>query len=270
LERASGRVSALPREEAAVHFTPTAEKLMPDLSPREELTCLARALCRRGYTDHVSGHLVYDQGDGTMLCNPRLLRWNEFRPDQVVRVDMTGRVVEGDWPPPGGIPLHLLLHAQRPEMTWTMHHHTTYGTIWADMGEVPPAMDQTSAMGGTDAILIDEYDGGFEDNDAGARKVVDALGQAKTALLRGHGVLLLTRSARAMYARGATLELRCHRAWAIKAAGGQLRSPVPDAWVERLRMDDGERYPGYWEAAVREELSEDPHLLGSDHLSSTH
>jgi ribulose-5-phosphate 4-epimerase/fuculose-1-phosphate aldolase len=236
--------------------------LMPELSPREELTCLARSLWRRGHDDLLAGHLTHDLGDGTILCNPRFLSWSEFRPEQVVRVDMSGTVVEGDWPAPGGLALHLLLHEARPEMAWTMHHHTTFGTIWADMGTIPPAMDQSSAMGGTDVTLIDEYDGYFEDNAAGTSKVVACLGAANTALLRGHGVLLLARSARSMYARATTLELRCYRAWLIRAAGGSVdASPVPQPWLDRLRVGDGEDYAGYWEAAVRRELRAEPGLV---------
>ena len=242
-------------------FVPSPEKLMPDLTPREELPCLARALWRRGYTDLLSGHITYDCGDGTMLCNPRLLSWNEFGPAQVVRVDMKGEVVEGEWPAPGGLALHLQLHDARPEMTWTMHHHTTFATVWANIGTIPAAMDQTSAMGGTDATLIDEYEGYFEGNDAAVHRVIESLGPANTALLRGHGVLLLARSARSMYARASTLEIRCYRSWLIQAAGGQLRPPIPDAWLERLRVGDGEDYRGYWEAAVRQELRHDPTLL---------
>jgi L-ribulose-5-phosphate 4-epimerase len=248
--------------EGSVAFVPTPEKLMPDLTPRQELTCLARTLCRRGYTDLLSGHITYDCGDGTMLCNPRLLSWYEFGPHQVVRVDMDGKVVEGDWPAPGGLALHIQLHAARPEMSWTLHHHTTYATIWADMGAIPPAMDQTSAMGGTDATLVDEYDGYFEGNEGAARKVVEAMGPANSALLRGHGVLLLAKSARSTYARAATLEVRCYRSWLIRAAGGRMSSPLPDPWLERLRVGDGEQYAGYWEAAVRRELRHDPTLLG--------
>ena len=31
---------------------------MPDLSPREELVILARALWREGYDDHLAGHIT--------------------------------------------------------------------------------------------------------------------------------------------------------------------------------------------------------------------
>ena len=47
-------------------FTPTAEKLVPDLTPREELVVLARALWREGYNDHLAGHITVNLGDGTL------------------------------------------------------------------------------------------------------------------------------------------------------------------------------------------------------------
>ncbi len=55
-----------------------------------------------------------NQGDGTLLCNPWLLTWEEFGPDDVIRIDLEGNVVEGNWPAPLGIPLHLELHKARP------------------------------------------------------------------------------------------------------------------------------------------------------------
>ena len=38
-------------------FDPTAEKLLPDLTPAEELVILARTLWREGYDDHLAGHI---------------------------------------------------------------------------------------------------------------------------------------------------------------------------------------------------------------------
>src|ERR1700721_3119277 len=119
-------------------FTPTAEKLIPDLTPREELVVLARALWREGYDDHLAGHITVNMGDGTLLCNPWLLLWAEVRPEDVIRIDLEGNLVEGDWPVPPGIPLHLELHKYRHDVTVAMHNHSRYGTVWADVGKVPP------------------------------------------------------------------------------------------------------------------------------------
>jgi hypothetical protein len=77
---------------------------------------LARTLWREGYNDHLAGHITVNLGDGTLLCNPWLLTWAELRPSQVLRIDLEGRVVEGDWPVPLGIPLHLELHKMRTDV----------------------------------------------------------------------------------------------------------------------------------------------------------
>ena len=148
-----------PAERSRPMFTPTAEKLIPDLTPREELVVLARALWREGYNDHLAGHITVNLGDGTLLCNPWLMTWAELRPSQVLRIDLDGRVVEGDWPVPLGIPLHLELHKAREDVGWAVHNHPLFGTVWADLGELPPILDQSSALGGGTLVLVDEYEG---------------------------------------------------------------------------------------------------------------
>jgi ribulose-5-phosphate 4-epimerase/fuculose-1-phosphate aldolase len=241
-------------------FTPTADKLIPDLSPREELVVLARALWREGYNDHLAGHITVNLGDGTLLCNPWLLTWDELHPSQVLRIDLDGRVVEGDWPVPLGIPLHLEMHKLRPGVAWAVHNHPLYGTVWADMGEIPPVMDQSSALGGGGLALVNEYEGPVNDP-ASARRAVEQMGSADNALLAGHGVFVLGGSARAVHQRAVALEQRCQRAWHVRATGSTATSPLPGAFVDFMAHSDGEGFLGFWEAAVRAELRADPHLL---------
>src|SRR4051794_1640634 len=81
-------------------FVPTADRLAPELSDRERIVLLARALWHEGYDDHLAGHITVNQGDGTLLCNPWLLTWEEFGPDDVIRIDLDGNVLEGNWPAP--------------------------------------------------------------------------------------------------------------------------------------------------------------------------
>jgi L-ribulose-5-phosphate 4-epimerase len=241
-------------------FNPTAEKLMPDLTAREELVVLARALWREGYNDHLAGHITISLGDGTLLCNPWLVTWAEVRPSQVIRIDLEGRVLEGEWPAPLGIPLHLELHKARSDVVWAIHNHPLYGTVWADRGEVPPILDQSSALGGGRLVLVDEYEGPV--NDAGsAARAIERMGDASMALLAGHGVFVLGGSARAVYQRAVALEQRCQHAWMVLAAGGTMVSRVPQAFIDVVARGDGEGFIGFWEAAVRTELAADPHLL---------
>lgn len=241
-------------------FIPTPEKLVPDLSLREQLVVLARTLWREGYNDHLAGHVTCNLGDGTLLCNPWLLTWAEVRPHQVLRIDLAGRVVEGDWPVPLGIPLHLALHELRADVTWAVHHHPLYGTVWADMGEIPPILDQSSSLGGGELVLVDEYSGPVNDP-ASARRAVETMGDATAALLAGHGVFVLGGSARAVHQRAVALEQRCQHAWHVRAAGRETKSLLPREFLNNVAASDGEGFLGFWEAAVRAELRADPQLL---------
>lgn len=243
-------------------FTPSPDALIPHLTPAQELVLLARTLWREGYDDHLAGHITCNLGDGTLLCNPWLLTWEELRPEHVIRIDLDGELVEGAWPVPLGIPLHLALHRLRPGIGWAVHNHPLYGTVWADMREAPPAMDQSSILGGGgELVCVDEYEGGVN-NAESARHAVEAMGDGELALLAGHGVFVLAGSARAAHQRAVALEQRCQRAWHVRAAGGSLDSPLPAPFVEAMQRSDGEGFIGFWEAMVRRELREDPTLLG--------
>lgn len=243
-----------------MEFVPTAEKLIPDLTVKEELVVLARSLWHEGYNDHLAGHITVNLGDGTLLCNPWLITWEELTPDQVLRIDLDGKVLEGDWPVPLGIPLHLELHKSRPGVTWAAHNHPLYGTVWADMGEIPPILDQSSSLGGGELCLVNEYSGPVNDP-VSARNAIVQMKDATTALLAGHGVFVLGTSARAVHQRAVALEQRCHHAWCARAAGGRAKSFLPQGFLDYMSTTDGEGFIGFWEAAVRAVLRRDPDLL---------
>ena len=234
---------------------------MPDLSPPQQLAILARALWREGYRANIAGHITVNRGDGTLWCNPRLLRWEEMRPEHVIVIDLDGRVLDGDWPAPRGIPLHLALHRARPGIGAVVHSHPLYGTVWADVGEVPPAMDQSSALGSGEPVLVDEYAGTVDDA-AAAEATAARMGGAELALLTGHGVVVTAATVPEAYRRAVALEMRCERAWHARAINdGPLRSPLPDDFLDWCRTGGPGVPPGYWEAAVRAELRADATLL---------
>ena len=240
-------------------FVPRADRLIPDLSVKQQIVLLARTLWREGYNDHLAGHITVNMHDGTLLCNPWLLLWNELRPEHIIRIDMEGNLLEGEWPVPLGIPLHLELHKARPDVEVAAHNHPLYGTVWADMGEIPPILDQSSALGGGELVLVTEYGGSVDDSGAAAAAIA-AMGHADLALLAGHGVFVLGNSIRAVHQRAVALEQRCQRAWYARVAGGHTSS-VPAWYLERMAASDGDKFHGFWEAMVRQELRDDPTLL---------
>ena len=246
-------------------FTPTAEKLVPDLTPREELVVLARALWREGYNDHLAGHITVNLGDGTLLCNPWLLTWAELRPSQVLRIDLDGRVVEGDWPVPLGIPLHLELHK---------------AASGRGMGRAqPPALRHRVGRPGRGA--------------PDPRPELRARAAARWCWSTSTRAPSTTPRARGRrWRRWAAPPWRCWPGtacsfWAVRpgpCTSGRWRSSsaastpgmpgrpaapaspgCPQAFIDLVAQSDGEGFIGFWEAAVRAELAADPDAARTDY-----
>jgi L-ribulose-5-phosphate 4-epimerase len=236
-------------------FVTTPEALLPPLDARTELVLLARTLRHEGYEEHLSGHITIKLDDGTMLCNPWFLLWDEFGPDDVIRIDRDGSVVEGRWPAPPGITLHVELHKARDDVGVALHAHSRWGTIWANAHRVPPCLDQSSALGGGTIVVVDEYRGAVNQTDAAA-----AMGDADMALLAHHGVFVLGGSVRAVHQRAVALEHRCRTAWLTEQLGDD-HPALPDEVRQRFGRGNGETFIGFWEAMARRELRADPSLL---------
>jgi L-ribulose-5-phosphate 4-epimerase len=238
--------------------SPTPDSLLPELSPRQELVLLARTLWREGYDDHLAGHITYRQPDGTLLCNPWLLLWEEFRPEDVLVIDLDGNLLDGNWPVPLGIPLHLELHRQRHDVVVAVHSHPRYATIWADVARIPGCYDQSSALGGGEIVIVDEYDGPVNTRENAARAVT-SMGSADMALLVNHGAFVTAGSIRAAHQRAVALEYRSWRAWHVEALGTGRELPEPARSF--FKDSDGEGFIGFFEAMARHELRRDPTLL---------
>ncbi len=243
----------------AATFVATPEALLPPLSPAQELAILARTLWLEGYDDHLAGHITYRQPDGTLLSTPWLLTWEEVCPSDVIRIDTDGTLLEGRWPVPLGIPLHLALHRARHDVVVAVHHHPRFGTIWADRLEAPPVLDQSSALGGGRLVVVDEYQGPVNDPTAAAR-AVEQLGDADMALLANHGVFVLATSIRAAHQRAVTLEQRCRHAFLVQALGPGGR-PLPEPAASFFARSDGNGFVGFFEAMARRVLRADPGFL---------
>jgi ribulose-5-phosphate 4-epimerase/fuculose-1-phosphate aldolase len=236
----------------------------PVLTAKAELAVLARVLHREGYNDHTLGHITVRQPDETLFTLPFQFGWDEVRASDIIRIDLEGRVVEGDWDVNPAITVHLELHKTRTNAGVVIHNHPEYATIWAARHRVPPAYDQVGAfMRDEDICLYDEYLGTVAGRDV-ARRNVEALGGRDYALLANHGVLVVGRDARDAYSKAMSLEWRCRRAWQVEVlgdGGNPLQADGQDALRANMARLPGGVTPFMWEWAVRREVRADPDVL---------
>ena len=233
--------------------------LAPDLSPQQELALLCQALFAEGYDDHIAGHISYRQPDNTLLINPWELTWDELTSSDIIRIDLEGNVIEGEWNVTPANLLHRAIHAVRPDANVIIHNHPRYASVWANKHEVPQTYDQTGANMNGEIKLYNEYEGTLNQEEQCATAARE-LGDAKWAILANHGVLVIGRDIRQAHIRAVTLEWRCRQAWMVEAAGGGV--PLPEEEVDQLGgLIDEFGLPFMWEAMVRRIIRRYPQVL---------
>ena len=229
------------------------------LTTQQQIALLCRILVKRGYSDDIAGHITATAGDGNLYVNPYGLPWDEVKASDIIKIDLDGNVVEGEYGVNPGVELHLAMQRLSDEIAWVLHNHPEYGTVWADAARIPPCYDQSSMYCGKVA-LVNEY-GGSVDDITEAGDVAKELGaDAEVAILAHHGVVVMGRSVEVITTRALSLELRCRNAWRAESIGA--KTEIKTEIQERFGMAMGYMgLPGQFEALVRRELRADSKVL---------
>ena len=86
-----------------------------------------------------------DRETGLTVIKPSGLSYEVMRPEDMVVVDLEGRVVEGKWKPSSDTPTHLRLYRDFPGCGGVVHTHSRWATVFAQAGREIPAMGTTHA-----------------------------------------------------------------------------------------------------------------------------
>ena len=84
-----------------------------------------------------------DRETGLVVIKPSGVSYNGMTKDDMVVVDLEGRVVEGKWKPSSDTPTHLALYKAFPKMGGIVHTHSRWATTFAQAGRSIPAMGTT-------------------------------------------------------------------------------------------------------------------------------
>jgi L-fuculose-phosphate aldolase len=229
------------------------------LGPEQQLAVLADALAQVGYCDHIAGHITIRGANGTLLCSPWGLPWDQISASDVICIDHEGNRLHGRWPVPPGIPLHLALHKRRPATGVAVHNHPEWSGLWAAMHQVPPVLDQTGALIGDRVSLVDEF-GGAVDDAQNAEAVIDKLGDSDVGLLANHGTFIIADDIPTVFLRCYSFEWRCKRAAQVARVGEgiSLRPAVLSHLAQTITTAG---FPGFWSAAAKQAVLRRPAVL---------
>jgi ribulose-5-phosphate 4-epimerase/fuculose-1-phosphate aldolase len=223
---------------------------------RRDLAAAYRLAARRGWDDIVWTHISASvPGEpGAYLINRFGLRFAEVRPDNLVKVDLSGRVIDGSGAPvnPSGFAIHGAVHAARPDAVCVMHVHTSWGQTLAALpdGLLPcsqPALRLWRRLG------RHAYEGLAFESAERARLVV-ALGAHDGLILENHGTLTVGRTVAEAFVlmhlleRAAQIQIAAMAAGDIVCVSDEVAERTQRQWLGDGRTPEGE---DEWPALLR-------------------
>ena len=159
-------------------------------SLKEELLSLNLELPKNGLVAWTSGNVsIRDSQTGLVLIKPSGLRYDEMKSNDMVVVDLEGRVVEGNLKPSSDTASHLYIYRHRPDVGGIVHTHSRYATAFAALGRPIPCVLTAIAdeFGGPIPCGPFALIGGEEIG----KVVVENIGISPAILLKNHGVFTI-------------------------------------------------------------------------------
>lgn len=86
-----------------------------------------------------------DRKTGYVVIKPSGVEYDGMKAEDMVVVDLDGKVIEGKYRPSSDTPTHLELYKAHPEIGGIVHTHSTYATAWAQVERSIPAYGTTHA-----------------------------------------------------------------------------------------------------------------------------
>jgi len=151
-------------------------------------------ICKKLLTD---GHVIGSAGNVSLrlkyaeeeyvLITPSNVMYDEMKPEDILIIDMDGKVIEGERNPSVEKHLHLNIYKAREDVTAIIHSHGIYSTILSTLNlSLPPIIEELIPYLGGEIVCSDYGEAGTEEL---ANNVVKSLEEKNAVLLANHGNL---------------------------------------------------------------------------------
>ena len=103
-------------------------------------------MVRQGLVFYTWGNASgFDKSSGLMVIKPSGISYEKLTVDDLVVLDLDGKVVGGRLKPSSDTATHIELYKAFPDIGGVVHTHSTYATAWAQAGKDIPSLGTTHA-----------------------------------------------------------------------------------------------------------------------------
>ena len=200
---------------------------------RRDVIEICRRIEKKGFIAATDGNVSCRVGQDHLLITPSGRCKGELEPDDLLLVDLHGKVISGQGKPSSEIRMHLLAYQKRIDIGAVVHAHPPLLTaftlagvsftsevlpeVWLTIGSVPTAPYATPS---TDEV---------------PESVAPFIEHHQALLLERHGSLTLGKDVKEAYLRLEKLEHAAHTLFYTYLLSGQHPTPLPESALIRLR-----------------------------------
>jgi L-fuculose-phosphate aldolase len=154
---------------------------------RQQVVEYGKKLITSGLTTATGGNLsILDRDAHLVAISPSGFDYFKTTAEDVLVVDMRGRVVEGSRKPSVELHLHLALYGRRPDVGAVVHTHSTYATAVGCLHRELPPFHYLIGFSGRKVPLAPYATFGSKEL---AHKVSETIGDYNAVLMANHGLI---------------------------------------------------------------------------------
>ncbi|MCU1353104.1 MAG: ribulose-5-phosphate 4-epimerase-like epimerase or aldolase [Acidimicrobiales bacterium] len=196
----------------------------PTTTP-EEVLAAAKQMLADGLVEGTSGNISGRLEDGLVCLSPSSVPYDTMTLDDLVIVDLDGKVVSGERSPTTEKDLHLGALRRYPELGSVIHTHAVYATMFALAHEAVPAVIEEVVVYVGGDVPCCAYKG--TGTAALGDEVADHLADRGAALLANHGLVTCASSPTKALHIAALVERTAKIVWGARAMGAEIH-PLPE------------------------------------------
>lgn len=197
---------------------------------RKQLAYLYRIFEYYGWCDLIVTHLsVRVPDENALLILPFGLSFDEVTPDNLVKVDFDGNVLESKYGfqiNKNGTTVHRSIYRNLPEINCILHTHSHYGVAVANQAQELLLLDQIAMMFHGN-IGYHDFETLFINDNAQSQLLHDMQGK-HAVILKNHGLMSVGRSIEEAFWFHYYLETSCKLHVLTASTGKEIKYPSPE------------------------------------------
>jgi L-fuculose-phosphate aldolase/L-ribulose-5-phosphate 4-epimerase len=165
---------------------------------REQVLEKAKQMIVDGLAFGAGGNIsAFDRESGLVAITPSAIEYKHMRLEDIVIVDVHGKLVEGAWKSTSETPMHTIFYREREDVNAVVHSHAPYASVFAIIDEPIPMVVTEAALCIGGPVKVAPYcRPGTEEL---ARSVLATMGDGVAVLLGSHGMLAVGPDLREAY-----------------------------------------------------------------------